>query len=162
MVLRDADRRDLQAIDDIYNHYVITSTCTLQTVPDTLADRVAWFDRHGPDHPVIVIEEAGEVVAWGSLSRYHVRDGYSPTVEDSIYVRHTARGRGLGRALLDELLVRAARAKHHSVLALITADQPASLRLHGALGFTRVALLREVGFKLGAWVDVVILQKMVG
>lgn len=161
MILRDADRRDLSAIDDIYHHYVRTSTCTLQTAPGTPAEREAWFAHHGPSHPVLVIEDAGEVVAWGSLSRYHAREGYSPTVEDSIYVRHDARGRGHGRALLEALIGRAERAKHKSVLAIIVADQRASLRLHEAHGFTQVGLLREVGFKMGTWVDVAILQRMI-
>jgi L-amino acid N-acyltransferase YncA len=160
MLIRDAERADLAAIEDIYAHYVRHSTCTMQTEPGGPEARLAWFEQHGPRHPVLVAEDAGEVVAWASLSRYHAREGYAPTVEDSIYVRHSSRGRGLGRALLAELLAHARRAGHHSVLALVVADQPASLRLHEAAGFVRVAHLREVGHKLGRWVDVVFLQRM--
>jgi L-amino acid N-acyltransferase len=159
MLIRDADRGDLPAIDDIYHHYVACSTCTMQTEPGTAAERLAWFEAHDADHPVIVATDGGEVLAWGSLSRYHLRAGYAPTVEDSIYVRHDRRGLGLGRALLDALLARGARAGHHSVVALIGAEQVASVRLHEAAGFVRAGRLREVGFKLGTWIDVDFLQR---
>jgi L-amino acid N-acyltransferase YncA len=85
MLIRDADRGDLPAIDDIYHHYVACSTCTMQTEPGTAAERLAWFEAHDPEHPVIVAgDDGGSVVAWASLSRYHARAGYAPTVEDSI------------------------------------------------------------------------------
>jgi L-amino acid N-acyltransferase len=100
------------------------------------------------------------VVAWASLSRYHAREGYAPTVEDSLYVRHDRRGQGLGKRLLAELLARARRAGHHSIVAVIAADQPASLRLHEGAGFVRAGRLREVGHKLGVRLDVVFLQRM--
>jgi L-amino acid N-acyltransferase len=159
MLIRDAAPPDLAAIEAIYCHYVATSTCTMQLEPGPPSERLAWFEQHGPRHPVIVAEDAGEVVAWASLSRYHARVGYAPTVEDSIYVRHDQRGAGLGRRLLAELIERAQGAGHHSIIAMVAADQPASLRLHEGFGFARVAHLREVGFKLGCWIDVVFLQR---
>ena len=160
MHLRDATSADLDAVESIYQHYVETSTCTMQTAPGTKEQRLAWFAQHGPRHPVLVLEEFGEVLAWGSLTRYHAREGYAPTVEDSIYVRHDQRGRGCGQTLLAELTARAERAGHRSIIAMIAADQPASLRLHERHGFTRVALLREVGFKMGRWIDVAFFQRM--
>jgi L-amino acid N-acyltransferase len=160
MRIRDAERADLAAIEAIYQHYVEVSTCTMQVAPTPPADRLAWFGQHGPRHPVLVAEDAGDVIAWASLSRYHPREGYGPTVEDSLYVRHDQRGRGLGKTLLAELVARALAAGHHSIIAVIAADQPASLRLHEGAGFTRVGLLREIGRKLGRRIDVVFLQRM--
>eukprot|EP01031_Cornospumella_fuschlensis_P001783 gene1783-2226_t len=64
---------DLPAINAIYNHYVEHSVCTYQTAPSTADERALWFAAHGPKHPVIVAEEDGEVIGWGSLSRFHVR-----------------------------------------------------------------------------------------
>ena len=159
MRIRDADHGDLPAIDQIYHHYVACSTCTMQTEPGTPAERLAWFQAHDPEHPVVVATDGEDIVAWASLSRYHPRAGYAPTVEDSIYVRHDRRGLGVGRLLLAELLARGARAGHHSILAVIAADQAASVRLHEAAGFARVGRLREVGFKLGRWIDVDLLQR---
>ena len=85
--LRDATAADLPAISEIYNYYVLHSTSTYQLEPETLADRQAWFDLHSPDkYPVVVAELDGRVVGWGSLSRFHVREGYAPTVEASVYI----------------------------------------------------------------------------
>src|SRR4051812_39095438 len=118
MIIRDAERADLTAIEAIYQHYVEVSTCTLQVAPTPPSERLAWFEQHGPRHPVLCAEDAGEVVAWASLSRYHPREGYGPTVEDSLYVRHDQRGHGIGRRLLAELVERAVRAGHHSIVAV--------------------------------------------
>ena len=74
---RPATIADLDAINAIYNHYVEHSTCTYQTVPSTAQERRDWFDAHGPEHPVIVAEENGQIVGWGSLSRFHPRQAYS-------------------------------------------------------------------------------------
>jgi L-amino acid N-acyltransferase YncA len=158
--IRPASRNDLEAINEIYNHYVLHSTCTYVIEPDSMSDRVAWFDSHGPQHPVIVAESAGQVVAWGSLSRFHPRPAYGHTVENSVYVRHDLQHRGLGRALLAELIARAGKLGHHSIIALISADQTPSVKLHESMGFVQVAHLKEVGFKFGRWLDVVYLQLM--
>jgi len=159
--LRDATPDDAAAIEAIYTPYVLSSTCTMQLEPGTLAERREWLAAHGGRFPVLVAEDAGEIVAWASLSPYHRRPGYAPTVEDSIYVSDTRRGAGIGRALLTELVARAERAGHTSIIAMIAADQPASIRLHEAFGFAKVAHLRRVGFKLGAWLDVVFMQRFV-
>ena len=157
--IRDATEADLGAIRAIYNHYVATSTCTYQTEPDTEADRLAWFSGRGPGHPVIVAEdEGGDVAAWASLSPWNRRAGYRHTVEASIYVRHDRHRRGLGRALLADLIERARAAGHHAILGGASTDQPASIALQEGLGFRRVALLPEVGHKFGRWLDVAILQ----
>lgn len=159
--IRPAAESDLAAIHAIYNHYVLQSTATYQTVPDPLSARVAWFHTHGPQHPATVaVSPAGEVLAWGSLSPFHPRAAYGRTVEDSVYVHPEHHRKGLGRALLVDLLGRAKDLGHHTVVALISADQVPSLRLHESLGFTQAGLLREVGHKFDRWLDVAYLQKM--
>lgn len=158
--IRPATVADLPAINAIYNHYVVHSTCTYQTVPSTEEERVQWYAAHGPKHPVIVAEESGEVIGWGSLSRFHVRQAYENSVEDSIYLRHDCRGRGLGKALLTELLRLAAEIGHHTVLGGADSEQAASIALHEGLGFVKVSHLKEVGFKQGRWLDVIWMQRM--
>ncbi|UJR81623.1 GNAT family N-acetyltransferase [Sandaracinus amylolyticus] len=158
--IRDATPADAAAISRIYNFYVRTSTCTYALEEETLDERRAWLDAHGPMHPVLVVEEEGEVVAWGSLSTYNPRRGYARTVEDSIYVRDDQRGKGIGRALLSTLIERARALGHHTIIAGASADQDASIALHAAHGFVEVARLREVGRKYDRWLDVVYLQKM--
>ena len=73
---RLATASDLPIINDIYNHYVLHSTCTYQTEPETPEARARWFTGHGPAHPITVAEQAGRVVGWGSLSRFHPRAAY--------------------------------------------------------------------------------------
>jgi phosphinothricin acetyltransferase len=163
MLLRDARLDDLASIDTIHDHYVATSSCTYQLEPAGLAARVAWFEGHGPRHPILVaVDERGGVAGWGSLSPFNLRGGYARTVEDSVYVRHDRRGAGVGRALLAELLDRAIALDHHAVIAGVDAAQDASLALHARFGFREVGRLREVGFKLGAFRDVVYLQRLLG
>ncbi len=158
--IRAATADDLSAINDIYNYYVLHSTCTYQEEPETIDMRQAWFAARGEAHPVIVASLGVEVVGWGSLSPFHKRSAYSRTVEDAIYVRHTHHRRGIGRLLLADLIGRAAPLGHHTIIAGIDAGQPASLALHEALGFTRVAHLKEVGYKFGRWLDVIYIQRM--
>jgi L-amino acid N-acyltransferase len=157
-MIRDATLADLEQINAIYNHYVPTSTATYQTVPSTAGERREWFAKHGDRHPVLVYDLDGEVAGWGSLSPYHPRDAYRRTVEDSIYIRHERHRRGLGRALLGALIERARQVDHHTIVAVVSADQDASLALHSAFGFERAGTLREVGHKFGRWLDAAYLQ----
>jgi phosphinothricin acetyltransferase len=160
-LLRDARAADLPAISEIYNYYVLHSTCTYQLEPETLADRQAWFDLHSPDkYPVVVAQLDGQVVGWGSLSKFHTRAGYDPTVEASVYIAHGFHRRGLGRTILEHLIERARIAKFHTLIGGASADQSASIALQENLGFTRVAHLKEVGQKFGQRLDVVYLQLM--
>jgi L-amino acid N-acyltransferase len=104
--------------------------------------------------------EDGTVVGWGSLSRFHARAAYARSVENSIYVHHEHHRKGIGRALLEDLIGRARAVGHHTMIAGIDADQAASVALHAAAGFAKAALLNEVGFKFGRWLHVIYMQKM--
>ena len=109
IVLRPASTADLAFINEVYNHYVVRSTCTYQEEPSTAEERRAWFDAHGPRHPVIVAEAEGRPAGWGALSLFHGRAAYRFTVEDSVYVRPDLQRRGLGSAMLAHLIEQAAR-----------------------------------------------------
>lgn len=160
ITLRAATESDLAAINDIYNHYVHHSTCTYQEEPEPHASRRQWFSHHGHQHPVIVAEAGGQVVGWGSLSAYHPRSAYRRTVENSVYVHHHHHRRGVGSLLLSELIDRARRLGHHTVIAGIDAEQTASVALHAKFHFTKVGHLKQVGFKFGRWLDVIYMQLM--
>jgi phosphinothricin acetyltransferase len=161
LLVRPATPADLPAVDAIYNHYVTTSTCTFQTIPGTLDERLAWFQAHDAAHPVTVALFEAEIVGWGSLSVYNPRQAYTRTVEDSVYVRHDHHRRGVGRALLADLLDRARALGHHTVIAGIAGSEAASVALHESFGFVEKGRLAELGYKLGRWVDVLYLQKMI-
>ena len=115
--IRPAGEPDLIAINDIYNHYVLHSTCTYQEEPELLDRRQQWFRNHGPNHPIIVAETEGQVLGWGSLTAFHPRSAYRHTVENSIYIHHQHRRHGIGRLLLQELIVRARNLGHRAIIA---------------------------------------------
>ncbi len=158
--IRAATAGDLPSINEIYNHYVLHSTCTYQEDPETMQAREAWFGAHGEMHPITVAIVDGDVVGWGSLSPFHERSAYRRTVENAVYVRHTEHRRGVGRILLQDLIDRATALGHHTIIAGVDAEQTASIALHEKLGFTRAAHLKEVGYKFGRWLDVICMQRM--
>ena len=159
--LRPASLEDLAPINAIYNHYVLTSTATYQTEPETALARQAWFTcRDLARQPVMVAESAGQIAAWGSLSPFGKREAFAGTVENSIYVHPDFQRRGLGRMLLRDQLKRAAAAGHHTLIAAISGEQTPSLALHYDHGFKESGRLREAGWKFGQWLDLVYLQKM--
>ena len=159
--IRLATEADIPAINDIYNYYVHRSTCTYQLEPEPLDGRQAWFAAHPPDkYPVTVAESDGQILGWGSLSRFRDRAAYDGTVEASVYIHHDHHRRGLGRALLSDLIDRARALAYHTLIGGTSADQTASIALQESLGFTRVAHFKEVGYKFGQWLDVVFLQLM--
>ena len=158
--IRLATSGDLERINEIYNHYVVHSTCTYQEEPTTSDERARWYRDHGPGHPVTVAEVDGEVVGWGSLSRFHSRSAYRFSTENSIYVDHRWHRRGVGGGLLADLIERGRAAGHHTVVAGIDGEQHASIAIHARYGFQPVARLRQVGYKFNRWLDVVYMQLM--
>lgn len=161
-LVRLACAEDLDAINAIYNHYVEHSTCTYQEQPELIEGRREWFARHGAAHPVTVAEVKGRIVGWGALSAYHARSAYRYTVENSVYVDHAFHRRGIGSALLHDLIERARVLGHRAIIAGIDASQAASLGLHVKFGFEQVGHLREVGLKFGRWLDVIYMELRLG
>ena len=162
-LIREAAPADAAAINDIYNDAVLASTATFHIQPLTLDERLAWLHEHSATlYPAFVAETDGRIAGWAALSRYATRCAYRFTVEDSIYVARDCRRRGIGAALLRRLLLAAAECRHHSVIAQVADHNRASIMLHEAFGFRTVGELKEVGFKLGHWLDITLMQKMIG
>lgn len=159
MLIRRAEPDDLPGIFEIYDREVRHGTCTFDTITKTSAERDDWLAAHqSPLYPALVAVEpdhgSSRVLAWASLSPWSTRRAYDRTAENSVYVHATARGRGLGRALLHELL---AHAKAHGiavVVARVVEGNPASLRLHENAGFKTIGIMRRVGEKFGRLHDV--------
>lgn len=161
VTVRMVERHDADAIRSIYNVEVAESTVTFDLVPRTLDEQVEWIDDHSGGHPAVVALDGAEtVVGFGSLSPYRDRPAYRPTVEDSVYIRRDARGEGVGRVLLDELVRLGVAHGFHSMIGRIVGGHEASIALHRACGFEIVGTEREVGRKLGQWLDVVLMQRM--
>ena len=161
-VVRLAKVSDAEALADIYNHEVTTGTATFDLVPRDVEDQRRWITERSGAYPAVVAERDGAVVGFGSLSRYRDRPAYATTVEDSVYVHDGHRGGGVGRALLDDLVARAQDHGFHTIVARIAEGQEASVALHRACGFELVGVEREIGRKFGRWLDVVVMQRMLG
>jgi L-amino acid N-acyltransferase YncA len=158
--IRLARLDDAEAIRQIYNHEVVTSTVTFDLVPRSLEDQRVWLEARSGAHAVIVADEGGDIVGFASLSPFRDRPAYNSTVEDSIYVRSDQRGKQVGHQLLEELVALAAQHGFHTVIARIVGGHEASIGLHRRLGFTEIGAEREVGRKFGTWLDVVVMQRM--
>ena len=176
MRIRLAELADAGAIRTIYNVEVLESTNTFDMVPRSAAEQEAWILEHSGVHPALVATESPEpgapgapgligangeiVLGFGSLSSFRERSGYSATAENSVYVDRAQRGKGVGTALLAELLVLASAHGFHSVIARIAGHNETSIGLHEAAGFELVGVEREVGRKHRQWLDVVELQRL--
>ena len=161
MELRLATLDDAEAIREIYNVEVTTSTATFDLVPRTLEAQRQWMDSRSGAHAVVVaVDETGVVRAFGSLSPWRDRPAYSTSVEDSVYVHRDHHGQGLGKAVLTELVDTAVRHGFHACMARIVGGHEASIALHRSCGFEIVGTEREIGRKFGRWLDVVLMERL--
>ena len=160
MEVRLARVDDSEAVRAIYNVEVTGSTVTFDMEPRTPEQQRAWILQHQGAHPAVVAVEDGVVAGFGSLSPFRERAAYATTVEDSVYVDAAWRGRGVGRAILEELVTLARARGFHTVVARTSGDNDPSIALHKACGFELVGVEREVGRKFGRWIDVTVLQLM--
>lgn len=113
--------------------------------------------------PYLVAELEGAIAGYGYCAPYRARSAYRYALEDSVYVRHDATGRGVGRRLLEELIRRCEDLGYRQIIAVIgDSANAASIGVHAACGFLRVGTLRSVGFKFGRWVDSVLMQRALG
>ena len=129
-------------------------------MPRTLEEQQAWLQDRSGALGVLVAEIDGQVVGFSSLSEYRPRAAYRTSVESSVYVNETMRGRGVGRRLLHDLVDLAKASGFHTMVARIAGDHEASIKLHEAVGFATVGTEREVGRKFGNWLDVLVMQRM--
>lgn len=159
MVIRDATPADATAIAAIYNDAVRTTTAILMEGEVAPENRVQWMaTRQALGYPVLVAEAEGAVLGYAAFGDWRPFDGFRGTVENSVYVAPEARGHGVAQALLTELIGRARACGKHVIVAAITAENAASLRLHEKLGFVETARMAQVGQKFGRWLDLVFLQ----
>jgi L-amino acid N-acyltransferase len=163
MHVRLAEPADAESVRRIYNAEVVGSTATFDLRPRTDEEHAAWMAEHQGTYPVVVaVDGGGTVLGFGSLSAYRDRPSYATTVENSVYVDPASRGQGVGRAILDELVRLATLHGFHSMIARVGGDNTASMALHEACGFEQVGVEREIGRKFNRWLDVGVLQRMLG
>jgi len=164
MLVRPAAAQDLPAIQSIYAHHVLHGLASFEEVPPTLEEmRRRFGDITRQGFPYLVAEEGGEIQGYGYCSLYRTRSAYRYTLEDSIYVKEGRQGRGIGKAVLKELIAICTALNYRQIVAVIGDSANAgSIALHARLGFLRVGTLRSSGYKFGRWVDSVLMQRPLG
>ncbi len=162
--VRASQEADITAITAIYAHHVLHGTGTFEIDPPGSADMaMRRADVLGKGLPYLVAEQAGQVVGFAYCNWFKPRPAYRFSAEDSIYVADSARGQGVGRQLLHALACQAEAAGVRKLLAVIgDSANTGSIGLHRALGFTEVGVMRSVGWKHGAWRDIVLMEKTLG
>jgi L-amino acid N-acyltransferase YncA len=158
MKARSATSDDAPAIARIYNQGIEDRIATFETRLRSAADVEQWFDGV---HPVVVVEDAGEVVAFASTSTYRPRECYSGIAEFSVYVERAKRGRGFGRVALVALFDAARARGFHKLVSRVFPENEASLGLLDSMGFRRVGVYERHGQLDGVWKDVVIVEKLI-
>ncbi|MDA0745515.1 MAG: GNAT family N-acetyltransferase [bacterium] len=156
--IRLATPNDLPEIATIFNHYIAHSTCTFYLEPHSEEYYTTWLKDRSPAHPVTVAERDGQVTGWAALSPWKPRQAYKHTVEGSVYLLPDARQKGIGSALLNDLIKRARTLGHRTLIGGACTEHPGSLALQKKFGFKEVGCLKEVGYKFDRWLDVMILQ----
>lgn len=159
MLVRTAETKDVERINEIYNYEVLNGVATFDTEPKSYEERLEWLNNHSIKYPCIVAEKDGKVLAWGSLTQYSQRKAYDGTCEISIYVDENTRGLGLGKVIIKELIERASKNNIHVILSRVAGENEASKNLHINFGFDFIGIMKEVGFKFDRYVDVFMYQK---
>ena len=158
--IRTATPVDVPDITRIYNEGIRDRLATLETGERTPEDRLAWLQARDERHPVLVAEREGIVNGWGSLNVFNPRPAYSHVADFSIYVGREARGTGIGQALLAALIECARELGYHKLVLAAFPQNAAGMRLYTRFGFREVGVYREQGLLDGAWVDVVIMERL--
>lgn len=162
VLIRDATEADAPACARVYAPYVRDTAISFELEPPDaaeLARRIAAAQRA---HAWLVAEDAGAVLGYAYAGDYRARAAYRWSCEVSVYVALDRRGAGVGRALYEALLPRLAGLGFRTAVAGTTLPNDASVRLHEALGFEPAGVIRAVGWKLGRWHDVALLQRPLG
>jgi L-amino acid N-acyltransferase YncA len=164
MALRPAAPADIPAIHSIYAHHVLNGLASFEETPPSEEELLRRYrEITGGGLPYLVAEHAGVVAGYGYCSLYRARSAYRYTLEDSVYVRQDMLGRGIGSALLGELIRRCEGLGYRQIIAVIGDSANAgSIGVHASHGFLRAGTLRSTGFKFGRWVDSVIMQRPLG
>ena len=162
--MRPALPDDLPAIQAIYSHHVLTGLASFEEASPPAAELGRRYDEViAKKLPYLVADFGGTVAGFGYCAPYRARSAYRYALEDSVYVRPDAQGRGVGSALLAELIRRCEALGYRQLIAVIgDSGHAASIGLHVSQGFLRVGTLRSVGFKFGRWVDSVLMQRPLG
>jgi L-amino acid N-acyltransferase YncA len=163
-IVRPSRDDDIAAIAAIYGHHVLHGVASFEEVPPSVEEMARRrADIVGRGFPYLVAERGGNVVGYCYAGPYRARIGYRFSVEDSIYIDQGEVGRGIGRALLAQVIDRVTEQGYRQMIAVIGGSETLpSIRLHAALGFAEIGTFPAIGFKFGRWIDSVYMQRALG
>jgi L-amino acid N-acyltransferase YncA len=161
MNIRNAAIDDAQAIVDIYNWYIDNTTITFETEAVTVEAMRSRIGEKLSTHDWLVGEENGAITGFAYYGSFRPRAAYRHTVESTIYLTREAKGKGFGKLLYARLIESAQSHGFREVVGVIALPNPESVRLHERMGFIKVGILRNIGFKFGNYIDVGIWQKSI-
>ena len=157
--IRPYQTKDTQAILDIINHNILYSTALYDyAVRSYEQQKNLLEEKISKNFPVIVAELDGQVAGFGMYGEFRFREAYKFTVEHSVYVNQNFHGKGIGKALLQELIALAKKQKLHTMIAVIDAENQGSVAFHEQFGFKTVGIIKESGYKFNRWLDSVFMQ----
>lgn len=161
MLIKNAEKKHIEGIREIYNEAILNSTATFDTEIKSYEDRLKWLEDHNEKYPVVVIENNDKVLAWGSLNKYSDRKAYDKTCEISIYIHKDFRGQGLGNKIMEDLIERAQTNGIHAIISRVAGENQASKKLHKKFDFELMGIMKEVGYKFEQYIDINIYEKII-
>ena len=154
MNIRPVNLADAAQIAEVYNYYIQKTHHTFETESLGAEEMQKRISEVTENYPYLVAEEYGEIYGYAYATQFKLRQAYAFSAEVSIYVKNAAKQKGIGTELYMQLFDELADTDVHAIVAGISLPNDASVRFHEKLGFSKVAHFREVGYKLGRWVDV--------
>lgn len=153
-MILSATTQHAKAISDIYNYYIANTVITFEEEPTIAQDFEKRIQEVIAKLPWLVYQDGGEVLGYAYATDWKSRCAYKYSVETSIYLKHDAKGKGIGRELYTTLLQQLKEKNYHTAIGGIALPNQASIALHEKLGYTKVAHFNQVGYKFNKWVDV--------
>lgn len=161
ITIRPAEQPDVVRILEIINYEISHSDSTHFHEERTYSEQLSWYkEKQVEGYPVLVAEVDGKMVGYGTYRLFSPWDVYQHSIEHTIYLDKDARGKGIGKMLLEELIEQARENDYHVMIAGIDASNEGAIRFHEQFGFELVGTFREVGYKFGEWLDLVFMQKI--
>ena len=153
-MIRPLKPQDIEACRTIYNYYVEHTVISFEETPLTIEQFAAMTEAVTAEYPWIVYEEEGIIKGYACLSPFNSKSAYRVSADVTIYIDPFERGKGYGRQLMKELMKRAESCGIRTLISLVTDGNTPSERLHESFGFTKAAVLKNVGYKFDTWLNV--------
>ena len=159
-IIRSARIEDIETILEIVNDAILKTTAIYDYDVRTLNDQISWFqEKQKQNFPVIVAtDENDKVLGFGTYGTFRMKIGFKFTVEHSLYVKEGHSGKGIGKAILLELIALAKAQKTHVIVGCIDTDNTESIEFHEKFGFKKAGILKESGYKFDRWLDLQFVQ----